>query len=262
MMKAERGVMAYRALALPFSMTLIGALVLIGLGKWQLDRREWKLSLVERIETRIRNEAIPLSEARDRWRKSQDIDYTRVRLAGRFLHQHERHLYTIVEGLAGWKVIVPLQTVSGDIVLVDRGFVPEPLKLPAARESGQIEGIAELTGLARASQPPNWFTPNNDPAANRWFSRDVPGLIASLPPDLAAKAAPFIVEAEAGPVPGDWPRAGVTMLKISNRHLEYALTWFALAATLLIVFVVYARSKLAEAGGGADANIAERGPRV
>jgi surfeit locus 1 family protein len=204
-----------------------------------------------------------LTEARERWRKTQDIDYTRVLLVGRYLHEHERHLYGIVEGLAGWKVITPLQTASGDIVLVDRGFVPEPLKLPAARQRGQIEGVAELTGLVRTSQPRGRFTPPDDPAANRWFSRDIPGLVASLPPELGAKAAPFIVEAEAAPVPGDWPRAGVTMLKISNRHLEYALTWFALAATLIVVFVIYARNKLAPgAGGEADADIAESGPRV
>ena len=255
--------MAYRALALPFLTTLIVAGLLIGLGKWQLDRREWKLAIVERIETRIHDEAVSLTEARDRWRKNQDIDYTRVLLVGRYLHEHERHAYTIVEGLSGWKVITPLQTASGDIVLVDRGFVREQLKQPAARMRGQIEGIAELTGLARASQPRNWFTPANDPAANRWFSRDVPGLIASLPPDLAEKAAPFIVEAEAAPVPGDWPRAGVTLLKISNRHLEYALTWFSLAAALIVVFAVYARNKLAsKAEGAADADIAERGPSV
>ncbi len=255
--------MPYRALALPFLTTLICVFVLAGLGKWQLDRRAWKLGIVERIESRVHGEAVSLIEVRDRWEKTHDIDYTRVLLVGRFLHQHERHLYAIVEGQAGWKVVTPLQTASGDVVLVDRGFVPEQLKLPEARKAGQIGGTAELTGLARASQPRNRFTPADDPAANRWFSRDVPGLAASLPPDLAEKAAPFVVEAEAGPVPGNWPRAGVTMLKVSNRHLEYALTWFALAATLLIVFIAYARNKLASgAEDGTDANIAEHGPSV
>jgi surfeit locus 1 family protein len=248
---------------LPFLTTLIGVLLLVGLGKWQLDRREWKLAIVERIESRVHGEPVSLSEARDRWEKSQDIDYTRVLLVGRFLHQHERHLYGIVDGLAGWKVVTPLQTANGDIVLVDRGFVPEQFKLPETRQAGQIGGVVELTGLARASQVRGQFTPANDVAANRWFNRDVPALTGSLPAEIAGKAAPFIVEAEAAPVPGDWPRAGVTMLKVSNRHLEYALTWFALAATLLIVFVVYARNKLApEADGGTDADIAERGPSV
>ena len=255
--------MAYRALALPFLTTLIAAGLLIGLGKWQLDRLAWKLAIIQRIETRTHEEAVSLSEAKDRWRKSADVEYTRVLLVGRFLHEHERHLYTIVDGLAGWKVVAPLRTAGGDIVLVDRGFVPEPLKAPAARMRGQIEGAVELTGLARASQPRNPFTPKDDPAANRWFSRDVPSLIATLPPDLAANAAPFIVEAEAAPIPGDWPRAGVTLLKISNRHLEYALTWFGLAAALIIVFIIYARNKLVSpTENSAEANIADRSPSV
>lgn len=263
MTKSERGTMAYRGLALPFLMTLAGVLLLIGLGKWQLDRREWKLGIIERIETRIHQPAIPLDAARVLWRQNQDIDYTRVGLAGHFLHDQERHLYAIVDGQAGWKVITPLQTASGEVVLVDRGFVPDQLKAPASRERGQIDGVAELTGLARGSERPSWFTPRNDPAANRWFWRDVPGLIASLPPDLAARCAPFVVEAEAAPVPGDWPRAGVTVLNIPNRHLEYALTWFGLAATLLVVFAAYAKSRLiASARRGSDADIAERRPSV
>jgi surfeit locus 1 family protein len=256
---------AWRALAVPFVMTLVVAALLISLGTWQLQRRAWKLGIIERIETRIHHDPISLQAAIDGWRQSHDIDYTRVRLTGRFLHEQERHFYAIVEGQAGWKIITPLRTDSGDIVLVDRGFVPGPLKDSAARQGAQAEGIATLTGLARASQPQGWFTPANDAAANRWFWRDVPGLIASLPPDLAPKAAPFIVEAEAEPQAGagEWPRAGVTILTIPNRHLEYALTWFALAATLLVVFAAYARNMLATGGeSGSDAHIAERGPGV
>lgn len=255
--------MAYRPLALPFLMTLIGIFLLASLGKWQLDRREWKLGLIERIETRVHAKAVSLPAALEIWQNSRDIDYTRVLLAGHFLHEHERRLYTVLDGQAGWKIITPLQAASGDIVLVDRGFVPEQLELPRARKSGQIETTTEFTGLARVSQTPNWFTPANDPVANRWFWRDVPGLIASLPPDIGSKSAPFIIEAEAGPVPGHWPRAGVTLLNIPNRHLEYALTWFALAATLLIVFAAYAKGRLGSGASGAtDANIAERGPSV
>lgn len=263
-MRAETG-KTWRALAVPFIMTLVGALLLVSLGTWQLQRRAWKLGIIERIESRIHHNPISLAASLDLWRQSPDIDYTRIRLAGRFLHEHERHFYTIVEGQAGWKIITPLRTESGDIALVDRGFVPEQLKNDTARLSTPSDRITELTGLARAAQPQSWFTPANDPAANRWFWRDVPGLIASLPPDLAPRTAPFIVEAEAQPQAraGDWPRAGVTVLNIPNRHLEYALTWFALAATLLIVFAAYARNMLATGGeSGSDAHIAERGPGV
>jgi surfeit locus 1 family protein len=84
-----------------------------------------------------------------------------------------------------------------------------------------------------------------------WFWRDIPGLIASLPPELRDRTAPFIVEAEPSPVRGGWPRAGVTRLNLPNRHLEYAITWFGLAAALVVVTGLYIRTRLRESRGGA-----------
>jgi surfeit locus 1 family protein len=242
----------FRALALPLLMTAVGLAVLVGLGTWQLERREWKLALIERIEARAHADPLPLAAAKRRWEESGDIEYLRLALTGRFLHDQERHLYTIVDGRAGWQVITPLQTPGGEIVLVDRGFVPEERKDAAARREGQVQGSVRLTGLARAAGRPSWFTPDNRPDLNRWFWRDIPGMTASLPPALGERAAPFVVEAEAAPVPGGWPRGGVTRLALPNRHLEYAITWFGLAAALIAVFALYARRRLSQAGSAKD----------
>jgi surfeit locus 1 family protein len=232
-----------RAQPVFWAAVVLGLAVLIGLGTWQMQRREWKLGLMERIERRAHDEAISLTLAKDLWRREGDVEYYRVLLVGRFLHDQERHLYTIEQGKAGWRVITPLVTAGDDVVLVDRGYVPEELKDPVARQAGQIADMVELTGLARAPATPNWFTPENDPARNRWFWRDVAGMAAGLPADQAARAAPFMVEAEAAPVPGGWPRGGVTRLVLSNRHLEYALTWYGLAVTLAVTAFVFARSR-------------------
>lgn len=253
----------FRPLALPLVTTLIGLAILIGLGTWQLQRREWKSGLIERIDARAHDEPISLSMARALWQKDGDVEYYRILLVGRFLHAFERHLYGLVEGQAGWRIITPLETIKGEIIFVDRGIVPDELKEPAARKQGQIEGITELIGLARASERQSWFTPDNQPGDNRWFWRDVSGLIASLPPDKTASAVPFMVEAEKQAVPGDWPRSGVTRLTLPNRHLEYAITWFGLALALLAVFLAYARYRLRDAASGAyDAKIADEGGSV
>jgi surfeit locus 1 family protein len=220
--------------------------VLIGLGSWQMQRRDWKLGLIERIEQRSHGEAISPTMARDLWQRSQDVEYYRVLLVGRFLHEHERHLYTIDQGKAGWRVITPLVTGGGDVVLVDRGYVPDELKDPAARAAGQIAETVELVGLARAPGVPGWFTPENDPARNRWFWRDVQGMVAGMPADQAGRAAPFMVEAEAEAVPGGWPRGGATRLVLSNRHLEYALTWYSLAFILAIMAFFFRRGRAQE----------------
>jgi surfeit locus 1 family protein len=229
---------------------VLGLAVLIGLGTWQMQRREWKLGLIERIEHRAHDEAISLTMAKDLWQRSRDVEYYRVLLVGRFLHDQERHLYTVEQGRPAWRIVTPLVTSGGDVVLVDRGFVPDELKEPASRQAGQIADIVELIGLARVPATPGWFTPENDPARNRWFWRDVAGMTAGLPADQAARAAPFVVEAEAQAVPGGWPRGGVTRLVLPNRHLEYALTWYGLALTLAITAFFFARSHSGEQAPG------------
>ncbi len=237
--KAKGGLAFWITVAVAFA-------ILIGLGTWQMQRREWKLGLIERIEQRAHGEPISLTMARDLWQRAGDVEYYRVLLVGRFLHEEERHLYTVEEGKAGWRVLTPLQTGGGDLVFVDRGFVPEELKEPATREAGQIAETVELIGLARAPVAPGLFTPEASPQRNQWFTRDVNALAATLPPEQAARLAPFVVEAEATPVPGGWPRGGVTRLTLTNRHLEYALTWYALAGTLLIVAFALTRTRSRE----------------
>jgi surfeit locus 1 family protein len=253
----------YRSLVIPFLMTTLGLAVLIGLGTWQLERRAWKLDLIERIEARAHADPVPLAAAKRRWEESGDIEYVRLRLTGRFLHDHERHLYTVADGRAGWQVITPLETPAGEIVLVDRGFVPEDRKDAVSRRAGQVQGSVRLTGLARAAGRPSWFTPDNRPGLNRWFWRDVPGMIASLPREQGARAAPFVVEAESAPVPGGWPRGGATRLELPNRHLDYAITWFGLAAALIVIFALYARRRLSPPpAAGDDRGVADQGGSV
>ncbi len=252
-----------RTLLVPFLLTLAGLAVLTSLGVWQLERREWKLGLIERITARSTGEPISLDEAGAQWAETGDVEYYRLALAGRFLHEHERHLYGLIDGQAGWRILTPLQIRSGDVIFVDRGFVPEPYRDPATRADGQIDGEVALTALARASEGGTLFTPDNQPAANRWFLRDVEALNGSLPGDLARRATLFMAEAEPMDAPGGWPRAGVTRLKLPNRHLEYAVTWFGLAASLAAVFAAYALRQL-RGGPGHDveAKIADHGSSV
>ena len=253
----------YRPLVIPFLLTLTGLAVLISLGSWQLDRREWKLGLIERIEARAKGEAISFDKAKQFWAVQGDVEYYRLALTGRFLHEYERHLYGLVNGEAGWRILTPFETQGDGVIFVDRGFVPEPYRNPATRAEGQVEGEISITALARASEEGSIFTPENQPAANRWFLRDVQALNRSLPNALAARALPFMAELEPMAVPGAWPRPGVTRLKLPNRHLEYAITWFGLAASLAAVFAFFARRQLdASRGPGSDANIADRSGRV
>jgi surfeit locus 1 family protein len=137
-------------------------------------------------------------------------------------------------------VLTPLRESEGRIVFVNRGFIPSERKDPATRAAGQFAGTVHISGLLRLppDAKPNWFLPDNRPDLNYWFWVDLPAMAAA--DHLAVTdVAPFYIDADATPNPGGWPQGGVTPLSLPNDHLQYALTWFSLAAALVAIYVVY-----------------------
>jgi surfeit locus 1 family protein len=237
-----------------------GALaVLLGLGIWQLQRLQWKEGLIAEIEARTKAEPISLGDAVMLARKGEDVSYLRVRAEGSFDHAKERYFFTSVDGTVGWDVITPLTTPTGEVVLIDRGFVPDALRDPASRKQGEIEGPVTVIGLARPPETQGHFVPDNDAARNRWFWRDLTGMARSMFPSGAPNLAPFFLEAEKSDVPGGWPRGGQTRLDIPNDHLQYAITWFAIAFCLVVIYVLYVRSRWRRGGQG-ESPVAGKGP--
>ena len=221
--------------------TLAGLAVLVGLGVWQLQRLEWKEGLIARIEARTERAPMSLEEATELDRGGRNLSYHPLRVEGSFHHARELYLYAIsLDGQPGWHVITPLEMVDGNVVLVDRGFVPAALRDPSTRALGQIDEVVTVTGLIRLPEEPSIFIPDNDPGANQWFSRDLPAMTQSMFPGGTVRVSPFLLEAEASDVPGGWPQGGQTRLKLVNKHLEYALIWFGLAGCLVVISAVYA----------------------
>jgi len=235
----------------PSALALASLAVLIGLGNWQMSRKAWKEGLIAQIEARVRAPPVSLSEALQRWRDSGDVEYLHVGLNGQFLHARERHVFALDERLGpGFHIYTPLQTPEGQLILVNRGFVPTALQDPSARSAGQVDGPVTLTGLARRPSQRGAFTPTSEPARNLFYWPDLPGMLASVPEAGRGdqSVVPFFLEADAEPAnPGGFPRGGVTRLSLPNRHLEYALTWYGLALTLIGVFAAFARTRLKSA---------------
>ncbi|MFP3942498.1 MAG: SURF1 family protein [Alphaproteobacteria bacterium] len=210
--------------------------ILAGLGVWQLQRLEWKEGLIEAARARASAAPIPLEQALAQFPESPE--YRRVTVRGRFDHSNEVYLFTKPEGRGpGYNVITPLIRDEGPPVLVERGFVPEEKRLPETRARGQVTGEVAITGLLRAPQEGTAFTPPPDREKRIWYARDIEAMaeaagVTNAPPVTVAAGA------EATP-PGGWPRGGTTRLEFVNRHLEYALTWFALAAVLVVIYLVY-----------------------
>jgi surfeit locus 1 family protein len=145
-------------------------------------------------------------------------------------------------------------TAEGAIVLVNRGFIPAGLgartRYAPQRAAGNpcvgaTGNAVDITGLLRTSERNGAFTRTNDPAANRWYTRDVTAIAAAR----GLAAAPFFVDAAARQNPPDSPdrpTGGLTVVKFPNSHLVYAFTWYALALMVAGAWWWVARSRGAE----------------
>lgn len=234
-----------KRLVWPGLAALIGIAVLMALGTWQMQRLAWKQGLIGAIGERTHAPAVSVAIVEERAAAGGDVEYTRVALDGAFDNTREIHLYALDEsGGPGFHVIAPLRLADGSIVLVNRGFVPNDLKDPARRVSGQLSGERHVTGLIRHPDQQGMFIPANDTTRNIWYWRDIDAMTAAAGGPDASRVHRLIVDAEAEPAPpGGWPRGGVTRLTLPNRHLEYSLTWYGLAAALAAVFIAFAATR-------------------
>ncbi|QIJ77839.1 SURF1 family protein [Methylobacterium sp. NI91] len=203
----------------------------LALGTWQVERRVWKLDLIDRIEARIHAEPVPAPGPED-WAglTAASAEYRRVRLTGRFAYDRATLVQAVTGRGAGFWVLVPLATDRGFTVLVNRGFVPTESRERAARAAGEPDGEVTVSGLLRLTEPGGGFLRRNDPAADRWYSRDVAAIAVARGIDRKqAEVAPYFVDADAAANPGGLPVGGLTVVAFHNNHLVYALTWYALA---------------------------------
>lgn len=255
----------------PHSNTALALLALVGmalfagfiaLGVWQVQRLSWKLDLIERVSQRLAAPpgALP---APAQWRTLDvaDHEYQTVRMQGMWLNNKTVLTQASTAFGPGYWVLTPLQMADDTQVLVNRGFVPQDQRtqwLGGAAESSlqPAPGSAPVTvtviGLLRKSEPGGGFLRHNNPGEQRWYSRDVAAIAQA---QQLSRVAPFFVDAglpdpraamsdaehrqttaqETG------PRPGLTVVRFSNTHLVYALTWFGLALMVVGATVVVAR---------------------
>ena len=234
-----------KGLLWPAIMAVAGVAILIALGTWQMQRMAWKQGLLADISQRAHVDPVAVTRAEQSKRAGADVEYLRVKIGGQFLHDKERHLFAFDSKYgSGYHIFTPLKRADGSIVFVNRGFVPSELRDPAKRDAGQVAGEVEIVGLVRGPEKPRTFTPENNVADNIWYWRDLDGMAVSVFGQEAPRLIPFFIDAEAeSSVSGAWPKGGVTRLELPNRHLEYAITWYGLAAALIAVFAAFAVSR-------------------
>lgn len=212
---------------------------LIALGVWQVERRAWKHDLIARVDARVHAPPAPFP-APAQWSGASAArdEYRRVTLTGRFLNDHATLVQAATVRGSGFWVMTPLATDRGT-VLVNRGFVPSRTAIYA-----RPDGPARVTGLLRMTEPGGGFLRDNDPAADRWYARDVAAIARAR--HLPAPVAPWFVDAEASGPPGTpssgaLPVGGLTVIRFPDNHLVYAVTWFALAAMVAGAYIAFMR---------------------
>lgn len=223
----------------------------VALGTWQVVRLQWKLALIERVEQRVHAAPVP-APGPERWAQlgAASDEYRQVRLAGTYQYGKTVRVQAVTDLGSGYWLMTPLLTTQGSIVLVNRGFIPAGKNEAGA--AGQGSGTAEVTGLLRMSQPGGAFLRKNDPAAGRWYSRDVAAIAAA---QGLGSVAPYFVDADAASAarnarqaPAPAPVGGLTVVSFQNNHLVYALTWYALALMVAGAFYWVARHERRRAG--------------
>lgn len=225
-----------RAVLLVLGMALF--LGFVSLGTWQVQRRAWKLDLIERVDRRVHAApaALPPVEQWSDIRAAQH-EYLPVVFQGHWLPGKTVLTQAVTELGAGFWVMTALQRDDGTQVLVNRGFVPQEQRAQWLEAQPPADGTATVQGLLRMPEPGGGFLRTNDPAQQRWYSRDVAAISSALG---LTQAAPFFVDAglpgnaAASSAASGWPRAGLTVIRFHNSHLVYALTWYGLALMVVV----------------------------
>jgi surfeit locus 1 family protein len=221
-----------KSLVGPTLFAIFGFALLAGLGTWQVERLHWKEGLIAERAAAVAAPPIALPAT---LAAARGAEFRHVGLDGRFLGAPEFHVHALsMDGDDGYHAVAPFALAAGGIVLIDRGFVP-------------VGGVGALppapagtvTGLLRLSQgKPSYFTPDNRPASNEWFYVD-PAMMAAT--DGLTGVLPFYIDADAGPDRRTYPLGGQTVLDLPNNHLQYAITWYALAAALVVYYILVVR---------------------
>lgn len=209
-------------------------MLLIGLGIWQLQRLDWKEAIIAERAERAAAPPLVLTEVTDaRWK---DLEHRRVTFRGRYVHDREMLVWNKVRhGQTGFDLITPMTLEDGGAVLVHRGWVPR------AWPDGQVErrrptGTIALTGILRDGGKATPWIPDNNPATGEWFFADVAEMARAAG---LADAKPYLVRVTPAPDEGGYPKGPHATFEIRNKHLEYAITWFGLAATLVIIYIAF-----------------------
>ena len=196
--------------------------LLIGLGSWQLYRLNWKLDLIAEIENSLKNNPIQLS-------KADKKNYLRIKTSGLVNFDKQIYLYNLNDsGNPGFEVINPI-IVDNENFLINRGWIPFDKK---NQPEINLFDQNNIIGTLKLQSKANSFKPENDIEKNYWFTLDRNDIFSYTGKNFSK----YIIYTS-----GDYkmPKPKVITAKISNNHKKYAITWFSMAISILLLYLYF-----------------------
>ncbi|MDX2074639.1 MAG: SURF1 family protein [Alphaproteobacteria bacterium] len=222
--------MQFRKLELlPTLFFIASFVVLCALGTWQLQRLAWKESIIAASEAR-RHLPILAGLPED----TGDLVYRKAALTGRFLYDHTIHLIGRQQGMnVGYYMVTPFALDDdGRVILVNRGFSPLGKETKPA-------GLVTVSGVFRPLRQKRYFAPENVPEKNIWTYED----LDKIGEMVGQRPLPLVLEVIGQQEKNVFPIPDDGKIIFQNNHLGYAITWFALAVTSVVMFGAYYRKK-------------------
>ena len=196
--------------------------MLLSLGSWQLYRLNWKLNLISEIENSLKNDPVELS-------KVDKKNYLRIKTSGIVDFNKQIYLYNLNEsGKPGFEVINPI-IINNENYLINRGWIPFNKK-----DKPEVNLINEsnIVGTLKLQHEASTFKPDNDINKNYWFTLNREDIFKYT----GKKFSDYIIYLN-----GDYklPKPKVITANISNNHKKYAITWFSMAISILLIYLYF-----------------------
>ena len=197
-------------------------LTLLSLGFWQIYRLNWKLELIEQIENSLKNDPVELSNIEKK-------NYLKIKTSGEIDFDNQMYLYNLNDaGKPGFEVINPIK-IGDENYLMNRGWIPfEKKDLPEINLVDQNQIVGTLMLQTKAST----FKPENDIEKNYWFTLNREDISKFTGRNFSQ----YVIYLN-----GDYkiPKPRVITAKISNNHKKYAITWFSMAISILLIYLYF-----------------------
>ena len=197
-------------------------LTLLSLGFWQIYRLNWKLELIEQIENSLKNDPVELSNIEKK-------NYLRIKTSGDIDFDKQIYLYNLNDaGKPGFEVINPIK-IGDENYLVNRGWIPfEKKDLPEINLVDQNK----IVGTLMLQTKPSTFKPENDIEKNYWFTLNREDISKFTGRNFSE----YVIYLN-----GNYkiPKPRVITAKISNNHKKYAITWFSMAISILLIYLYF-----------------------